>query len=123
DQQRRRSRDFAHTTALQDQPADDSADADHQAGKSREIQLHRNFLALCALSRHSSPDVDYSSFLICLAHWQDRSKTARRNSMTRAITSSAVSLTRTFCPVVSVMTVSGVTSMCSIRSELSTRGS
>jgi len=48
---------------------------------------------------------------------------ADRNSITFATTSWALSLTRSFCPVVSVMTVSGVASRYSIRSEFSTKGS
>src|SRR6476646_2785279 len=38
------------------------------------------------------------------------------------MTSSAVSRTRIFCPVVKAITVSGVISTCSIRSELTTSG-
>src|SRR3954465_10427311 len=38
------------------------------------------------------------------------------------MTSSAVSRTRSICPVVNVITVSGVTSMCSIKSEFNTSG-
>ena len=45
-----------------------------------------------------------------------------RKSITREITSSGDSSTMNFCPFVSVTTVSGVTSTCSIRSEFSTSG-
>src|ERR1700684_638454 len=42
----------------------------------------------------------------------------RRKSIMRVNTSSAVSRTRTLWPLVRAITVSGVTSMCSMRSEL-----
>ena len=42
--------------------------------------------------------------------------------MTRSMISSVVSRTMYFCPEVSVITVSGVTSMCSIRSEFTISG-
>lgn len=45
-----------------------------------------------------------------------------RKSITRETTSSGDSSTMNFCPFVSDTTVSGVTSTCSIRSELSTSG-
>ena len=45
-----------------------------------------------------------------------------RNAMTRSMISSVVSRTMYFCPDVSVITVSGVISMCSIRSEFTIIG-
>ena len=42
--------------------------------------------------------------------------------MTRSMISSVVSRTMYFCPDVSVITVSGVTSICSIRSEFTISG-
>ena len=45
-----------------------------------------------------------------------------RKSITRETTSSGDSSTMNFCPLVSVTTVSGVTSTCSMRSEFNTSG-